>query len=177
MASPLATNSIHAKSDLAIRNGAGKVNQPKTQFEAWSTTNIAENGQDGSNSPIALQLPNDAQKRYQLALKVIGTCLFPPDYPRVVVCRLVGALPNGPNGKPTVVLESEDWPITLPVTNLPSAITMKVDLVRFTSNAPLPAQICPVPFRWARDVEWKVMLIDDLPAKGLNALLRSCTLI
>lgn len=44
MTSPLAINSIHAKSDLAIRNDAGKFNQTKTQFEAWSTTNIAETG-------------------------------------------------------------------------------------------------------------------------------------
>lgn len=74
-------------------------------------------------------------------------------------------------------LEAKIGRLHYPVTNPPSAITMKVDFVRFTLNAPLPAQICPVPFRWAGDMEWRVMLIDDLPAKGLNAPIRSCTLI
>lgn len=162
MASPLNIEKVQAVSDLAISNSAGKVNQPKTQFEAWSTTNSAVDGVQGSTAPVALQIPKIATERYQLPLTVTGKCTFPSNYPRVAACKLVGTLKSGSDA---LVLESEELPVILRPGNPPPAETKDFTLSHLSTAAPFKDVVCPVPMRFAGEFEWK-MICKEQPAPG-----------
>jgi hypothetical protein len=163
MGSRLKIDKIQAVSDLAISNSSGKVNQPRLQFEAWSTTNNTADGPQGSLAPVALQIPNTATASYQLPFVVTGKCTFPSNYPRVAICKLVGTLQGGPN---VPILESEQWPITLTPGNPPPEETKDFKFSNFSTAAPFKDGVCPVPMRWAGDFEWKLISAQGLPLPG-----------
>lgn len=126
-------------------------------------------GQSGARAPIALKIPTTRVDSYQIpGLRVLGTCSYPANYPRVAQCRLVGELMGAPENTPAII--SRPWSISLPTSNSPTQ-NRELGFINPTSqvasgaggfeiSAIIKDKPCPVPFRLAGDFQWRIECVN-----------------
>lgn len=147
-------NSISAKSDYPVTTSSGTVILPVTA-QIWTLLSPRPatwyvDG-TGSKEPRIFSIPRTTEESYDVSIQLEGLFTFPSSWTGQYVIQAY------PNGLSTPILESHRH-IVPPPTNPPIPIPIKID--SFKASSPFKDFVCPIPFRWAGDFEWKISNVN-----------------
>lgn len=163
MALPLVVNLISAQPDFRTTNSTGQ-NPLPILLPIWTLTKPRPaawyiDGPTGSKSPVTFHIPNNITATYTINLEFEGVFTFPTAWVgHYVVTASLGG---------TEVLKSPPGDIPPPPPSAP--VPTNLMLNNFIVSAPITTAICPIPFRWAGDFEWKIYNVE-VPGKHLSML-------
>lgn len=107
-------------------------------------------GTDGSKCPVTFQISDAAAATYNANIEFDGIFTFPTTW---VGHFVVTASLNG-----NTILTSAQGLIPPPSPSGPVPTPLRLN--GFGVNAPFPAFVCPVPFRWAGDFVWHISNVE-----------------